>query len=192
MDQTLRVLFNFPELHRMELETLCQNNRAFTESVKMVAAADMTNFKATEEAGHLNISAVCHASQKQHSWYKARVVLRQVRNMEGSEVLAVSTSACACKLGYPGFSSGLGRIRQSFAGTNVVFWRHQLRFVMSTSPAYFKRIGVKRFAEFSKEPNFWPSIWNAEHLRIKSWPETRSVILSPVRNRATESRTPLR
>jgi hypothetical protein len=65
MEETLRVLSNFHELQRMELEKLCQNNRAFTESVKMVAAADLSNFKATEEAGHLLIAAVCHALQMQ-------------------------------------------------------------------------------------------------------------------------------
>jgi hypothetical protein len=99
MEETERILSNFPELSRMQLEKLCVNNRAFTESVKMVSAGDMTNFKATEEADELNLSALCHASQIQHTWYKARVLLRPVREMDGSTRLAISKSRCACKIG---------------------------------------------------------------------------------------------
>lgn len=100
MAETERALAEFHELDQTELEEICQNRRAFTEAVKMVAAADMTNFTASSEAGQLVLSALCHASQMQHVWYKARIILHQVRDIQNVDHLEIVKSRCSCKLGY--------------------------------------------------------------------------------------------
>ena len=64
MEGTLEVLSQFHELTREQLRKLCGNDRAFSQSVKMVALADMTNFSATINAGELVLSAICHTSQE--------------------------------------------------------------------------------------------------------------------------------
>jgi len=99
MEGTLEVLSQFHELPREQLRKLCGNDRAFSEAVKMVAAADMTNFSATINAGELVLSAICHASQEQRRWYKATIVCRQVGLDGDLPLLEVVTSRCACKLG---------------------------------------------------------------------------------------------
>ena len=53
MEGTLEVLSQFHELSREKLRKLCGNDRAFSESVKMVAASDMTNFSAIINVGEL-------------------------------------------------------------------------------------------------------------------------------------------
>jgi hypothetical protein len=97
--------------------------------------------------------------------------------MDGSDELAVESSACACKLGY--------------SGDPLITRKNQAKLcrykcavlAASTAVRYEQQPRSFQIAEFSEEPNFWPSVWNAAHLRIKPWPETRSFILSSVRSR---------
>jgi hypothetical protein len=47
VDDTQRVLLQFPMLDKVDLLKFCQTKRQFTEGVKMVMARDMTNFQAS-------------------------------------------------------------------------------------------------------------------------------------------------
>lgn len=99
MDAVQLVLSRFPMLDKVALLDFCRTQRQLTEGVKMVMAADITNFEASEVGSSLKLVAICHASQSQHIWYKVMVLLKPAEQMESMPTLGLAEAQCACKLG---------------------------------------------------------------------------------------------
>lgn len=58
MDAVQLVLSRFHMLDQVALLNFCRKKRQFTEGVKMVLAADMTNFEASEDGNSLKLVGI--------------------------------------------------------------------------------------------------------------------------------------
>ena len=63
MDALQLVLSSFPMLDKVVLLDFCRTQRQLTEGVKMIMAADLTNFEASQVGNSLKLVAICHNSQ---------------------------------------------------------------------------------------------------------------------------------